>query len=94
MITLDSVDKILCRYVNQTFQFQIIRISNIPHWFFERTVIPGSFVLFEAFREAQLEIHTSTIVNSILSDMIPCGKLAQINNSSIPSIKYHETRSH
>ncbi|MBW4459168.1 MAG: DUF1830 domain-containing protein [Nodosilinea sp. WJT8-NPBG4] len=80
MITLKSVDKILCHYVNQTFQFQVIRISNIPHWFFERTIIPGDFVLFEAFKEAQLEVHTSAMVNSILSDIIPCEKLAQTND--------------
>ncbi|MGL4377128.1 MAG: DUF1830 domain-containing protein, partial [Microcoleaceae cyanobacterium] len=29
-------EKILCWYINITSQVQVIRISNIPNWYFER----------------------------------------------------------
>lgn len=80
MIVLNTSHKILCCYTNCSAQFQIIRISNIPHWFFERAVIPNGSILFEAFYEAQLEIHTSEMMGSILSDVIPCSQLAQTRN--------------
>ncbi|MEO0648161.1 MAG: DUF1830 domain-containing protein [Cyanobacteria bacterium J06650_10] len=40
-------------------RIQILRISNIENWFFERAVIPQSSILFEAFQDAKLEVHTS-----------------------------------
>ncbi|MBE7385715.1 MAG: DUF1830 domain-containing protein [Leptolyngbya sp. SIO1E4] len=78
MTSLKPPHKILCQYNNHTSQFQIIRISNISHWFFERTIIPKGSVLFETFQDAQLEIHTSQIMGSILSDIIPCNQLIRI----------------
>ncbi len=39
---------ILCSYKNQTPTVQIIRITNIPNWYFERVVFPGELLLFEA----------------------------------------------
>ncbi|NJL47206.1 MAG: DUF1830 domain-containing protein [Leptolyngbyaceae cyanobacterium SM2_5_2] len=77
IVMLNSSRKIFCRYTNHTPQFQIVRISNIPHWFFERTVIPHGYILFDAFQDAQLELHTSTMMDSILSDTIPCIQLIQ-----------------
>jgi hypothetical protein len=85
MFVLEPTHKILCCYINQTSQFQIVRISNIPYWFFERTVTPKSEILFEAWSEAQLEIHTGMITSSILSDSISCERLAKV--SSIPNCK-------
>ena len=79
MLVLNSSHKILCRYTNYTSQFQIIRISNIPHFFFERTVPPKGVIVFETIQEAQLEIHTGTMMSAILSDIIPCDQLAQTN---------------
>jgi len=32
---------ILCWYLNTTSKVQIARITNIPNWYFERTVFPG-----------------------------------------------------
>ena len=32
---------ILCSYKNKTSTVQIIRITNISHWYFERVVFPG-----------------------------------------------------
>lgn len=75
MISLNYTYEISCQYTNYTSQFQIVRISNISNWFFERTVIPKSCILFEAFQESQLEVYTNSIICSILSDIIPCAQL-------------------
>ncbi|WP_315791601.1 DUF1830 domain-containing protein [Fischerella sp. JS2] len=68
--------KILCCYVNATSKIQVARISNIPNWYFERVVFPGQRLVFEAPVEAQLEIHTGMMASAILSDKIPCDRLA------------------
>ncbi|WP_017315347.1 DUF1830 domain-containing protein [Mastigocladopsis repens] len=74
--------KMFCCYVNATSKIQVARISNIPNWYFERVVFPGQRLVFEAPREAQLEIHTGMMASAILSDTIPCDRLA-INEPSI-----------
>jgi hypothetical protein len=74
--------KILCCYVNATSKIQVARISNIPNWYFERVVFPGQRLVFEAPIEAQLEIHTGMMASAILSDKIPCDRLALNEPSS------------
>ncbi|MFB2772808.1 DUF1830 domain-containing protein [Pelatocladus sp. BLCC-F211] len=74
--------KILCCYVNATSKIQVARISNIPNWYFERVVFPGQRLAFEAPIEAQLEIHTGMMASAILSDKIPCDRLALNEPSS------------
>jgi len=64
--------KILCGYFNQTRQVQIVRIANIPNWYFERVVFPRQHLLFEACPEAQLEIYTGAMNKGILLDRIGC----------------------
>ncbi len=72
---------IICCYVNITSQVQILRISS-SGYFFERVLFPKERLLFEAKPEFQLEVHTGTIINSILSDEIPCVRLQVKNNLS------------
>ncbi|MBD2327377.1 DUF1830 domain-containing protein [Alkalinema sp. FACHB-956] len=67
--------RLVCCYVNVTSQIQIVRITNIPKWYFERVVFPGQRLMFEALPEALLEIHTGMMASAILSDTIPCHKL-------------------
>lgn len=67
---------ILCCYVNATSKIQIARISNIPNWYFERVVFPGQRLVFEAPKESCMEIHTGMMASAILSDTIPCDRLA------------------
>ncbi|MEA5577068.1 DUF1830 domain-containing protein [Anabaena sp. UHCC 0451] len=74
--------KILCCYVNATSKIQVARISNIPNWYFERVVFPGQRLVFEASKEAQMEIHTGMMASAILSDTIPCDRLAISEPSS------------
>lgn len=71
----NTSESIICCYVNATSQIQIARISNISNWYFERVVFPGQRLVFEAFSEALLEIHTGMMASAILSDTIPCQRL-------------------
>lgn len=76
MVTLEeNLPKILCCYKNNTEQIQIARITNIPDWYFERVIFPGQRLLFEAKPSAELEIHSSHMASSILSDRIRCDRL-------------------
>lgn len=66
---------LLCCYVNATSHIQIARITNIANWYFERVVFPGQRLVFEAYSEALLEIHSGMMASAILSDRIPCDRL-------------------
>lgn len=77
--TLSSI-QIHCKYLNLTNLIQIIRISNIPNWYYERVIFPQQRLIFKAPKEAQLEVYTSEIASSILADRIPCNRL-QIEKS-------------
>jgi hypothetical protein len=63
---------ILCSYKNKTPTLQIIRIANIPDWYFERVVFPGELLLFESFPEAVLEIYSSEEARAFWSDRFLC----------------------
>ena len=71
-----GIKLISCCYVNRSSKIQVARITNIPNWYFERVVFPGQRLIFEADAQAQLEIHTGMMASSILSDTIPCDRLA------------------
>ncbi|WP_019508118.1 DUF1830 domain-containing protein [Pleurocapsa sp. PCC 7319] len=66
---------VLCSYVNATAHIEVTRITNIPNWYFERVVFPGQRLIFEAPVTAKLEIHTGTVICSILSEIIDCREL-------------------
>lgn len=67
---------ILCYYFNSSNQIQIIRISNVPNWYFEKVVFPKQRLMFEAIPDATLEINTKIIADFILSDKIQCNLLS------------------
>lgn len=69
-------NRIRCCYINHTAQLQIVRIANITSNFFERAVMPYAKIFFEAHQKDHLEIHTGNLISSILSDKIPCHRLA------------------
>lgn len=71
----NTENNLFCFYTNQTNQVQILRISDRQNGYFERVVFPGQRLIFEAEPTAFLEVHTGTIVSSILSDKIPCSKI-------------------
>lgn len=55
---------ILCYYINDTADTQIIRMVGEPANYFERIVFPKERVLFEAFLESYLEIHSPSLDGS------------------------------
>ena len=67
--------KILCRYHNRRPDLQIVRITNIPHWYFERVAFPNDLLLFEAVAGAILEIYRGDSGAMLLADHIPCERL-------------------
>lgn len=75
-IPSDSSKQVLCCYVNATSKIQIARITNVADWYFERVVFPGQRLMFETVPKAMLEIHTGMMASAILSDTIPCERLA------------------
>jgi Domain of unknown function (DUF1830) len=76
---------LLCCYVNATSSIQIIRITDVPGWYFERVVFPGQRLMFEAIAQAHLEVHTGMMASSILSDTIACAKLVMgVEDSPVP----------
>ena len=68
-------ENILCCYVNATSQIQVVRITNISNWYFERVAFPGQRLVFESFPDGLLEVHTGLMASAILSDTIPCDRL-------------------
>ncbi len=71
----DQPDRLTCTYANRTSQIQIVRITNIINWYFERVVFPGQQLVFAAPADAHLEIHTGMMASSILSDTLTCRDL-------------------
>ena len=63
---------ILCGYQNQTPTVQIVRITNIPDWYFERVVFPGEQLVFEALPEAVLEVYSSDEMGIFLGERLLC----------------------
>lgn len=74
-IPSDSTDSVLCCYVNASNKIQVVRITNILNWYFERVVFPGQRLMFESPTSGQLEIHSGSMASSILEDTLPCSRL-------------------
>ena len=85
--TLPTSKLTLCCYVNATSHVEVVRITNIAHWYFERVVFPGQRLLFKAPITARLEIHTGMSISSIVSETIDCQKLQLANLSDNYSAK-------
>jgi Domain of unknown function (DUF1830) len=84
--------KILCCYVNATSKIQVARISNIPNWYFERVVFPGQRLVFEAPRQSLMEIHTGMMASAIISDTIPCDRLAINEHGNYEQVESNSTQ--
>jgi hypothetical protein len=66
---------------------QIGRISNIANWYFEKVILPGQRLIFEAPSQAVLEINTSLNITAILSEKIQCQSLRMDTPTTILSYK-------
>ncbi|MGR3275856.1 DUF1830 domain-containing protein [Acaryochloris marina NIES-2412] len=62
----------LCSYVNQTPFLEIIRISNIQNWYFEKVVFQQQRILFDCQTQAILEVYSSEFSTALLVDKIAC----------------------
>ena len=82
MKLVDLNRQILCSYVNTTAQVQIVRITDVPNVFLERTVFPGQRILFETLPSAHLEVHTGMLTSAILTDRLPCDRLHVVDEMS------------
>lgn len=74
-VAVVPADPILCCYVNKTDKLQVGRIVNIPNWHFERVILPGQRLLFEAQVAGLLEVHVITASSTSLLSTIPCPDL-------------------
>ena len=74
-VPFDDTNIALCCYVNSSSKIQVVRITNISNWYFERVVFPGQRLMFESSIEGQLEIHSGSMASSILEDTVPCNRL-------------------
>jgi hypothetical protein len=72
--------EILCYYINDTSNIQIIRAISGGLCYFERVVFSKERILFTAFPEAYLEINSSSI-NGTQSNKIDC-KLLRVDQKS------------
>ncbi|MEN9216213.1 MAG: DUF1830 domain-containing protein [Gloeomargarita sp. HHBFW_bins_162] len=68
-----ATDCLLCCYVNATSQIQVVRITDVPNWYFERVVFPGQRLIFTTPDYAHLEVYGGTMGD--LEDTIPCAEL-------------------
>jgi hypothetical protein len=69
--------QILCYYINDTKNIQIIRAMRGVKCHFERVVFSGERILFEALPESHLEVYSS-LINGTQSSIIDC-KLLHVN---------------
>ncbi len=66
----------LCSYHNPTHRVQVVRITNIQGWYFERVVFPQDRLLFEAPVGAELEIYQGEMNGLVtLWDRLECDRL-------------------
>lgn len=70
---------ILCYYINDTADTHIIRMVSESAYHFERIVFPEERVLFEAFVDSHLEIH-SPFLDGTQITRSEC-RLFQVNES-------------
>lgn len=73
--TIDRLsDCIFCFYTNMNDRIQVIKITNIPNYYWEKTIFPRQRLIFEGTSSAFLEVYNSDdTVNP--SNIIHCQKL-------------------
>ena len=82
---------ILCGYQNQTPTVQIMRITNIPDWYFERVVFPRVQLVFETLPEAVLEVYSSDEMGLFLGEVLLCSRLRVEQTAFLDLIPQYNT---
>jgi len=70
----------LCSYANQTPFLEVLRISNIQSWYFEKVVFPKQQILFDCDARGVLEVYSSEFSTALLVDKIAC-ELLQVETT-------------
>jgi Domain of unknown function (DUF1830) len=78
--SIEGSEPLLCYYINNDANIQIIRAMNEARCLFERIVFSGKRILFTALPESSLEIY-SPLIDSAKISRIDC-KLLQVNGVS------------
>ena len=71
-----------CAYTNHSGAIQIVRISNVENWYFERVVFPAQMIGFTATTHATLDVYTCDHAGALLDERIPCSRLALADSIS------------
>lgn len=74
-LTRSTPKLFLCCYINATAHVEVIRVTNITHWYFEQVIFPRQRLLFKAPDLANLEIYTGMNISSIILETIGCQEL-------------------
>ncbi|MBW4534331.1 MAG: DUF1830 domain-containing protein [Pleurocapsa minor HA4230-MV1] len=68
-------EKTLCAYQNLSSNWQIVKITNLPNYYWERAVLPGQKIIFVTSIKAILKVFSAENITAILIDNIPCDRL-------------------
>ncbi|MCS7291880.1 MAG: DUF1830 domain-containing protein [Gloeomargarita sp. SKYBB_i_bin120] len=79
-LPVTATDCLICCYVNATSQIQVVRITNIPNWYYERVVFPGQRLIFSAPSDAHLQVHAGSMGE--LDEVIPCRDLQLLGSAT------------
>lgn len=80
-------ERITCCYINQTRHIEVVRIENVPNWYFERVVFPGERLLLEAVPEAHLDVYAMFWSDVIVLNRIRCIRLKVKETQTQPNYK-------
>ncbi|MGD1856577.1 MAG: DUF1830 domain-containing protein [Leptolyngbyaceae cyanobacterium] len=83
---------VACHYKNTTSRLQILRIENVPNWYFERVIFPGQSLIFHTAPEALLEVHSYEMATAIVADRIPCSQLLCKDSASTLPAHYRQRK--
>ena len=73
--TSNIEDQVRCSYHNLSSNWQIIKITDMPNYYWEKVVFPGEKISFKGSIKANLKIFSAKNITAILIDTIPCQKL-------------------
>ena len=74
-ITSQLEEQILCAYQNLSSNWQTIKITNIPKYYWEKAVCPGEQILFITSIKAILKVFSAENITAVSIDNIPCHQL-------------------
>lgn len=74
-ITHELEEKNLCAYQKLSSHWQIIKITNLPNYYWEKAVLPGQKIIVITSIKAILKVFSAENITAVLIDNIPCHQL-------------------